>query len=158
MSDNMKPSRHDIDAELREILASDDTNQSEADTADMLIAHRQRISRQLDVQSFARQRKIRVQRRSWFAQPSMWLAGAGSAVAVVLILVTTSPTNQPSNDSARRVDSHSVVTTDDARMSQSDADLTEVDALVSETLASVDEVWDRGEVDIDRLLTDGSRK
>jgi predicted metalloprotease len=88
----------------------------------------------------------------------MWLAGAGSAVAVVLILVTTSPTNQPSNDSARRVDSHSVVTTDDARMSQSDADLTEVDALVSETLASVDEVWDRGEVDIDRLLTDGSRK
>jgi hypothetical protein len=43
-------------------------------------------------------------------------------------------------------------------MSQSDADLTEVDALVSETLASVDEVWDRGEVDIDRLLTDGSRK
>jgi predicted metalloprotease len=88
----------------------------------------------------------------------MWLAGAGSAVAVVLILVTTSPTNQPSNASAQRVDSHSVVTTDDARMSQSDADLTEVDALVSETLASVDEVWDRGEVDIDRLLTDGSRK
>lgn len=154
----MEPSHHDIDAELREIFASDDTNHAESEAADMLIAHRQRISRQLDVQSFVRQRKARVQRRSWFAQPSMWLAGASTAVAVVVLLVMTSTTNQPSNVSAHRVDSHSVGTTSDAMMVQSDAEFTEVDALVSETLASVDEVWDRGEVDIDRLLTDGSRK
>lgn len=136
MSKHQSSSHHDVDSELREILGDD---------AHPLLSGREHLRRQLDADAFA-QRAVRVHRRSWFQQPLVWLSGAGGAVVAVLIFIAISDGTpmQPQTDAQAVQRVH--------------AEHADVDVLIAETLASVDDVWEQGEDDIDRLLTERSTK
>lgn len=127
---------NDVENELRELLGDD---------ADQIVASRQHLRRQLDADAFA-QRAIRVRRRAWYEQPFVWFAGASGAVAAVLLFITLSG----GTITQQQTEAHAV--------QQVQSEHADVDVLITETLASVDDVWEQGEVDIDRLLTERSNK
>ncbi len=136
MSKHYSPSRHDVDDELREILGDD---------ADQLVADRQHLRRQLDANAFA-QRSVRADRRAWYERPFVWFAGAGGAVAAVLLVITLSG----GTVTQQQTEAQAVL--------QVQSERTDIDVLITETLASVDDVWEQGEVDIDRLISERSTK
>jgi len=150
----MHDKRTEIENELREILSTEDADGQTA--ADMMIAHRQRLAQQIGAQAFARRSAKHTPARRWSARTSIWLAGAGGAVATVLVIVLAGiQTPQQQHDAQQQIIAQTQLPT----ASQSSADDgADVDALVRETLASVDEVWERGEQDIDRLISDRSGK
>ena len=136
MSKHHSPSRHDIDDELREILGDD---------AGQLVADRQHLRRQLDADAFA-QRSVRAHRRAWYERPFVLFAGAGGAVAAVLLFITLSGGTVTQQQ------------TEAQAVQQAQSEHADVDVLITETLASVDDVWEQGEVDIDRLIGERSAK
>lgn len=150
----MHDKRTEIENELREILSTDNADGQTA--ADMMIAHRQRLAQQIGAQAFARRSAKHTPARRWSARTAIWLAGAGGAVATVLVIVLASIQTSQQQHSAQQ---HIIAQTQRPTASQSSSDEgADVDALVRETLASVDEVWERGEQDIDRLISDRSGK
>lgn len=152
----MRPTRNDIDNELHAIITSDSTDPDHRQAAHMIIASRERIIEQLDAQAFARSsRSAKVARkRSTQSRGVLWLSGALAACIVVIVasIVNDAPDKPGINtgvDTAQRTDVSSTVA--DA------ADHAELDLILAETMTTVDDVWDRGEVDIDRLIKDPSR-
>ncbi len=136
MNTHQSSPHNDVENELRELLGDD---------ADQLVASRQHLRHQLDADAYA-QRYVRVHRRAWYEQPFVWFTGAGGAVAAVLLFITMTGgtvTQQPT-------DAHAV--------QQVQLEHADVDVLITETLASVDDVWEQGEVDIDRLIRERSTK
>lgn len=136
MNRHQSSPQNDIDNELRELLGND---------ADQLVASRQHLRRQLDADAYV-QRPIRVQHRAWYEQPFVWFAGAGGAVAAVLLVIAMSGGTVTQQQTQPQADVH-------VQLEHAD-----VDVLIIETLASVDDVWEQGEVDIDLLITERSTK
>lgn len=152
----MRPTRNDIDNELRAIITADSTDPEAERSARMMIASRQRVTQQLDAQAFARSsRSARAGRkRSLPGRVTVWLSGAVAAcIAVIVVSMGTDSRNGAGNTTGTG-NNHGTVSTTTV---VDEADRAELDMILSETMATVDDVWDRGEVDIDRLIKDRSR-
>ena len=89
---------------------------------------------------------MRADRRAWYERPFVWFAGAGGAVAAVLLVITLSG----GTVTQQQTEAQAVL--------QVQSERTDIDVLITETLASVDDVWEQGEVDIDRLISERSTK
>ncbi len=152
----MRPTRNDIDNELRAVITADSTDPEAEQAARMMIASRRRVTQQLDAQAFARRsRSAKAGRiRSLQSRGVLWLSGAvATCIVVIVVSMGTDARNGAGNTTGIGNDQGMVSTTSAA----DEADRAELDMILAETMATVDDVWDRGEVDIDRLIKDRSR-
>ncbi len=156
MSNSMSATRNDIDDELRAIITADSTEPDVEHVARMMIADRRHITQQLHAQAFARRSRSAVVRRRRFVQSRgvVWLSGAVAAsIIVIVVSLGSDARNGTGYTSGTGIPQSTAATTTVV----DEADRAELDMILAETMASVDDVWDRGEVDIDRLIKDRSR-
>lgn len=160
----MTTPRNDIEQELHDIL----------DQADVLITQRRAIVHSLDTAAFRTAAVVKKQSRTWLMQRPVWYAAAAGAILVVTMMVMFDKpltmrqvTGVPVIASAGR-DQTALQSTGSLETTLDDgidglvdagayiADTQELIALLSETAEAADDVWERGERDLDRLLTDPS--